>query len=342
MASLKDLRRSIETTKSTRRITSAMKMMSAAKLRRAQTRAEEAKPYAERSIALAQSLKGRLLSPAPPLFIGREKEKGETKTLYLAIASARGLCGGYNANVAKRVLALANEETEKNISAILVGRKARPALHRALGERLLSTHEDVNRPVPHEAFAQAIATELISMFEQERFDRCLLVYNHFRSALVQEVVVRTVVPIGADETQATATSQQHGAGGEGIVQEQEVAFEPERDLLLQKMAPQIVAAQIFEAMLDAFAAEQASRMTAMDNATRNAGELIDELSLRYNRLRQATITTELIEIISGSAALRACRQLESGGYEAPFCHQKARINLRLHQLNSIFLSLPSP
>ena len=308
MASLKDLRRSIKTTKSTRRITSAMKMMSAAKLRRAQTRAEEAKPYAERSIALAQSLRGRLLSPAPPLFVGREKEMGQTKTLCLAIASARGLCGGYNANIAKRVVALENEETLKeNFCAILVGRKARPVLQRTLGERLLLTHEDVNRPVPHEAFAQAIATELVSMFEQGRFDRCLLVYNHFRSALVQEVVVRTVVPIGADGGADFAGGKRFEkrdeAGGEEIVQE--IAFEPERDLLLRKMAPQIVAAQIFESMLDAFAAEQAARMTAMDNATRNAGDLIDELSLRYNRLRQATITTELIEIISGSEALNA-------------------------------------
>ncbi len=311
MASLKDLRRSIETTKSTRRITSAMKMMSAAKLRRAQTRAEEAKPYAERSVALAQSLKGRLLSPVPPLFAGRDKEEEQTKTLYLAIASARGLCGGYNANVAKRVVALANDATRNdNIYAILVGRKARPALQRALGERLLSTHEDVNRPVPHEAFAQALATELIGMFEQGRFDRCLLVYNHFSSALVQEIVVRTVVPIGADGNGGDARSEA-GEGreteGQGIAQNiaQDISFEPERDLLLQKMAPQIVAAQIFEAMLDAFAAEQAARMTAMDNATRNAGDLIDELSLRYNRLRQASITTELIEIISGSEALSA-------------------------------------
>ncbi len=304
MASLKDLRRSIKTTKSTRRITSAMKMMSAAKLRRAQTRAEEAKPYAERSIALAQSLRGRLLSPAPPLFVGRERERGQTKTLCLAIASARGLCGGYNANIAKRVVALENEETLKeNFCAILVGRKARPVLQRTLGERLLLTHEDVNRPVPHEAFAQAIATELVSMFEQGRFDRCLLVYNHFRSALVQEVVVRTVVPIGADGGADFAGDKKDEAGEEDIVQE--ITFEPERDLLLRKMAPQIVAAQIFEAMLDAFAAEQAARMTAMDNATRNAGDLIDELSLRYNRLRQATITTELIEIISGSEALNA-------------------------------------
>ena len=314
MASLKDLRRSIETTKSTRRITSAMKMMSAAKLRRAQTRAEGAKPYAERSIALAQSLKGRLLSPAPPLFVGREKvdkgdkrrgdgEEGETKTLCLAIASARGLCGGYNANVAKRVVALAKDATTgKNLTAILIGRKARPILQRVLGERLLSTHEDVNRPVPHEAFAQAIATELIGMFEQERFDRCLLVYNHFRSALVQEVVVRTLVPIGAHDNDDKQSFEQDTAE-QGIVQDME--FEPERDLLLQEMAPQIVAAQIFEAMLDAFAAEQAARMTAMDNATRNAGDLIDELSLRYNRLRQASITTELIEIISGSEAQNA-------------------------------------
>ncbi len=308
MASLKDLRRSIETTKSTRRITSAMKMMSAAKLRRAQTRAEEAKPYAERSVALAQSLRGRLLSPAPPLFVGREKERVQTKTLCLAIASARGLCGGYNANIAKRVVALENEETLKeNFSAILVGRKARPTLQRTLGERLLLTHEDVNRPVPHEAFAQAIATELVGMFEQGRFDRCLLVYNHFRSALVQEVVVRTVVPIGAD---GGANGGADFAGSKGDqkgdeVGGDEIAFEPERDLLLQKMAPQIIAAQIFEAMLDSFAAEQAARMTAMDNATRNAGDLIDEISLRYNRLRQATITTELIEIISGSEALNA-------------------------------------
>ncbi len=314
MASLKDLRRSIETTKSTRRITSAMKMMSAAKLRRAQTRAEEAKPYAQRSIDLAQSLKGRLLSPAPPLFVGRGKDAEQTKTLCLAIASARGLCGGYNANVAKRVVALANQAaTSEQVCAILIGRKARPALQRALGERLLSTHEDVNRPVPHEAFAQAIATELIGMFEQDRFDRCLLVYNHFCSALVQEVVVRELLPIGAHDGNGDSAA----TGGQGQQQDknqnenqapppsQDIAFEPERDLLLQKMAPQIVAAQVFEAMLDAFASEQAARMTAMDNATRNAGELIDELSLRYNRLRQASITTELIEIISGSEALNA-------------------------------------
>ena len=298
MASLKDLRRSIETTKSTRRITSAMKMMSAAKLRRAQARAEGAKPYAQRSLALARSLYGRLLPPASPLFLGRAKDSEQTRTLCLAIASARGLCGGYNANVAKRIIALSQEAiTGKNIHVILIGRKARPALQRALGEKLLMTHEDVNRPVPHQAFAQAIATELVSMFEQERFDRCLLVYNHFSSALVQEIVVRTIVPIGEGDGKQLEDEKQSMA--------QEIAFEPERDLLLQRMAPQMVAAQIFEAMLDAFAAEQAARMTAMDNATRNAGDLIDELSLRYNRRRQASITTELIEIISGAEAQNA-------------------------------------
>ena len=272
-----------------------MKMMSAAKLRRAQSRAEEAKLYAKRYIELAQSLTGRLTKPAPQIFVGRKKEEQKTKTLYLAIASARGLCGGYNANVAKKIIAHVNEDNNKeNTTAILVGRKAKPTLQKAIGQRLLYTHEDVNRPVPHEAFANALATEMISMFEQEKFDRCILFYNHFESVLTQKVVAHTMIPISAEGSAKNTNAEN---------EQKEITFEPERDILLQNMAPQIIAAQIFEAMLDAFAAEQAARMTAMDNATRNAGELIDELSLRYNRLRQASITTELIEIISGAEAL---------------------------------------
>ncbi len=300
MSGLKELRRSIATTKSTRRITSAMKMMSAAKLRRAQLRAEDAKLYAKRSVELAQSLAGKLTIPAPELFVGREKSEEDKKTLCLAIASARGLCGGYNANVAKKVVAFANApKNKRNTMVILVGRKARTTLQRFLGERLLSTHEDVNRPVPHAAFAQAMATELISMFEREKFDRCLLCYNNFQSVMVQNVVMHTIMPIGANEHFAEAVVEDDKKQEAN----QEINFEPERDILLGNIAPQIISAQIFEAMLDAFAAEQAARMTAMDNATRNAGELIDELSLRYNRLRQASITTELIEIISGAEAL---------------------------------------
>ena len=269
--------------------------MSAAKLRRAQVRAGDAKLYAERYIELAQSLAGNLTKPAPSIFLGRDKEEGKTKTLCLAIASARGLCGGYNANVAKKIIAYTNEKNHKeNTTAILVGRKARPTLQKAMGQKLLSTHEDVNRPVPHEAFAKALATEMISMFEQERFDKCILFYNHFESVLTQKVIAHTMIPIGADGNKNIADAES---------EPKEITFEPERNILLQNIAPQIIAAQIFEAMLDAFAAEQAARMTAMENATKNAGELIDQLSLRYNRLRQATITTELIEIISGAEAL---------------------------------------
>lgn len=272
-----------------------MKMMSAAKLRRAQSRAEEAKPYAEKYIEMAQSIAQRLTKPAPQIFLGREKEEEKTKTLCLAIASARGLCGGYNANVAKKIIAYNNQKKNKeNTTVILVGRKAKPTLQKVMGQKLLYTHEDVNRPVPHEAFAKALATEIISMFEQERFDRCVLFYNHFESVLTQKVVAHTMIPIGADGNKKNNNTEN---------EQKEITFEPERNMLLQNIAPQIIAAQIFEAMLDAFAAEQAARMTAMDNATRNAGELIDELSLRYNRLRQASITTELIEIISGAEAL---------------------------------------
>ena len=293
MASLKDLRIRIGSVRSTRKITSAMKMVAASKLRRAQTAAEEARPYVERMErimgALAASMAGR--AGAPRLLAGTGRQQVH---LIVACSADRGLCGGFNAAVVRSARMLAAElvDAGKTVKLMTVGRKARDQLRRDLGERFVETYEGVGRRGVTFADSDAIADRIAAMFEAGELDVCTIIYNRFRSAISQEVRRQQLVPFPVPEGKEA---------GDGAAAAYE--FEPDEAEILAELLPRNLSVQVFRALLESFASEQGARMTAMDNATRNAGDMIDSLTIRYNRTRQAQITKELIEIISGAEAL---------------------------------------
>lgn len=295
MASLKELRNRISSVRSTRRITSAMKMVAAAKLRRAQEHAEAARPYAERMERMLSSLAATAAAnpeSAPPMLGGTGKDDTH---LLVVITSDRGLCGGFNGNLLRdvnnRITQL--ESAGKTVKLIVVGRKGVSAIRREAGSKLVSGYEDLAKPMP--AFDQAamVADQVTEMFEAGEFDSCTIIYNKFVSALEQVVTPLQLIPFASEGDAAEAES------GDGATYE----FEPDEEEILAALLPRNLAVQVYRSMLESFASEQGARMTAMDNATRNAGEMIDSLSLVYNRTRQAAITSELIEIISGAEAL---------------------------------------
>lgn len=293
MPSLKELRLRITSVKSTRKITSAMKMVAASKLRRAQSSAEAARPYAERMErmlgALASSLAGQ--SGAPKLLAGTGKEDVH---LLVVVTSDRGLCGGFNGSIVRSTRALVAElqGQGKTVKIITVGRKGRDQLRRDLGNLYVETYEGIGRKGVNFAEANNIADKVTAMFEAGEFDVCTVVYNRFQSAIAQVVTRQQLVPfpvpeVKQDEDAAKATYE----------------FEPSEEAILADLLPRNLAVQIFRSLLESNASEQGARMTAMDNATRNAGDMINRLTISYNRSRQAQITKELIEIISGAEAL---------------------------------------
>ena len=302
MANLKDLRVRINSVKSTQKITSAMKMVAAAKLRRAQEQAEHARPYAEGMervlSALAENLKGR--AGAPALLAGTGKTDVH---LLVLVTSDRGLCGGFNGSITRRarrlVQALRNEG--RTVKILCVGRKGRDQLRRDLGELIIDTIENVGRPTLGFDAAEAIAARIRSLYEDGAFDVCRLVYNRFQSAISQIVTEQQLIPFATAEREPGAQGEvpDEATNGARAVYE----YEPEEDELLAALLPRNLAVQLFRSLLESNASEQGARMTAMDNATRNAGDMIDSLTLTYNRTRQAFITKELIEIISGAEAL---------------------------------------
>jgi F-type H+-transporting ATPase subunit gamma len=295
MANLKDLRNRIASVTSTRRITAAMKMVAAAKLRRAQEMAEAARPYAERMERMLASLSASVAAnpeSAPPMLAGTG---GDNTHLIVLITSDRGLCGGFNSSLIRHTRGRIAElqRDGKTVKLIIVGRKGVGTLRREAGDSLVAAYEDLAKPTP--AFDQAtlVAGRVTTMFEAGEFDVCTVIYNKFISALTQEVTPLQLIPF------QSAAADDGGDDGDGAVYE----FEPDEEEILAKLLPRNLSVQIFRAMLESFASEQASRMTAMDSATRNAGDMIDLLTQTYNRTRQAAITTELIEIISGAEAL---------------------------------------
>jgi F-type H+-transporting ATPase subunit gamma len=296
MPSLKALRVRINSVKSTQKITSAMKMVAASKLRRAQSQAEAARPYAERMErmlgALAASVQG---SPtAPQLLAGT----GADKTyLLIAVTADRGLAGAFNTNVGRvtRQLARRLESEGKTVKILAVGRKGRDYLRRELGSRIIGDISYAGRKRIEFVDAEDIGTRVTTMMASGEFDVCMLIYNQFRSVISQVTVETRLVPAPLPE---------------GIAEVQDVSkpqaiyeFEPDEETILAKLLPQALAVQTYRALLESAAGEHAARMTAMDNATRNAGDMIKRLTLNYNRARQANITKELIEIISGAEAV---------------------------------------
>ena len=293
MASLKALKMRISSVKSTQKITKAMKMVAAAKLRRAQLAAEAARPYAERMAAVVTSVVSRVaIGPeSPKLLAGTGSDQAH---LLIVCTSDRGLAGGFNSNIvrAARRKAEALIAEGKTVYFYLVGRKGRAVIARLYPKQIIHQHDTSAIKQLAFADAQEIAKDVIDRYMTDGIDVVHLFYARFRSALVQEPVGQQIIPVPPVEAGAAANASLAA-----------VEYEPDQDEILAVLLPRNVAAQIFRALLENAASEQGSRMTAMDNATRNAGDMINRLTIEYNRTRQAAITKELIEIISGAEAL---------------------------------------
>jgi F-type H+-transporting ATPase subunit gamma len=294
VASLKALKGRIASVKSTQKITKAMKMVAAAKLRRAQQAAEAGRPYAERMETVMASLAGKVvLGPqSPKLLAGTGRDDTH---LLVVCTSDRGLAGAFNSNIVRAARKRAEElqRDGKTVLFYLVGRKGRAVIQRLYPKQIV--HQFDTGAIKYVSFAdaQAIANDLVERYTTDGIDVVHLFYARFQSALVQEPVSQQIIPVSFPEAPAA------GTGGADAA----VEYEPEEEEILAALLPRNVAVQIFRALLENAASEQGSRMTAMDNATRNAGDMIQRLSIMYNRQRQAAITTELVEIISGAEAL---------------------------------------
>ena len=293
MPSLKALRTRINSVKSTQKITSAMKMVAASKLRRAQLQAEAARPYAERMDrmlrALAASVAG---SPtAPPLLVGTGSDKTH---LLIAVTGDRGLAGAFNSNIgrATRLLARRLEAEGKTVKILAVGRKGRDYLRRELGSRIVGDISYAGKRRIEFSDAQEIGTRVTAMLAAGEIDVATLIYNRFQSVIAQIVTEQQIIPA------PPAPEGEEVGAGEAIYD-----YEPDEETILTRLLPQALSIQVYRALLESAASEHGARMTAMDNATRNAGDMIKRLSLNYNRARQANITKELIEIISGAEAV---------------------------------------
>jgi F-type H+-transporting ATPase subunit gamma len=289
MASLKELKGRINSVKSTQKITKAKQMVAAAKLRKAQAAAESARPFAERLADVMASLASKVSGDdAPRLLAGSGADQ---KHLLVVVNTDKGLCGGLNANIVKEAKAQAKKliAAGKTVEFYLVGKKGRAPIKRDYAEAIARHFDTSEVRNPGFAEAEAIAAELVEMFEAGKFDVAHLIYPIFQSALAQDPTTQQLIPVPAP-TEAADT---------GAVFE----YEPDEEEILAELLPRYVKTQLFGALLEREASEQGASMTAMDNATRNAGELIDKLTIEYNRSRQAAITTELIEIIAGAEAL---------------------------------------
>jgi F-type H+-transporting ATPase subunit gamma len=299
MPSLKDMRVRIDSVKSTRKITSAMKLVAASKLKRAQEQAEAARPFAARMAAMLANLgRGVQGMPgAPPLLAGTGRD--ETHLIVVATAD-RGLCGGFNSSIVRgvrrRVAELRGEG--KKVKLLCVGRKGRDVLRRDMAEHIVEFVDGVvgKRRIEY-ADAEKIAQSILQRYEAGEFDVCTLVYNKFKSAISQVLTFKQLVPVELPEDGADGVAP--AAGEPQAVYE----FEPDEEVILTELLPRNLAVQIYGALLENAASEQGARMAAMDSATRNAGDMINRLTLQYNRKRQAMITKELIEIISGAEAV---------------------------------------
>jgi len=293
MASLKDLKTRINSVKSTQKITAAMKMVAAAKLRRAQDAAESGRPYSTRMRQVIGNLASKAdASSAPQLLVGN----GKDQTHLLVVMSAdRGLCGGFNGTVTRQTRAeVARLQAEnKTVKLLMIGRKSADALRREFGDLYIDRYEGLQGTSVNYSDAAKIADAIRTGFEAGEFDVCTLIFNKFKNAITQEITLTQLIPAEVDNSEA----------GNGDAAAVSYEYEPEEDELLASLLPRNLSTQIYGALLESSAAELAARMTAMDNATRNAGELIDRLTLVYNRTRQANITSELIEIISGAEAI---------------------------------------
>ena len=274
-----------------------MKMVAAAKLRRAQEQAEAARPYAERMDrmlgSLAASLQGR--AGVSPMLAGTGDDRVH---LLVAVTSDRGLCGGFNTSIVRRTRQMANElrDAGKTIKIVCVGRKGRDLLRRDWGDAIVASYTDIGRRRLGFEDADAVAGKVTEMFEAGEFDVCTMIYNRFKSVISQIVTAQQLIPFAPPESDVDSGA---GDGASAAV----YSYEPDEAEILADLLPRNLAVQVFRGLLESAASEHGARMSAMDNATRNAGDMIKDLTLTYNRTRQAQITRELIEIISGAEAL---------------------------------------
>ena len=292
MPSLDDLKKRIKSVKSTQKITKAMKMVAAAKLRKAQESAEKGRPYSQKMQNIILNLTKSINDPqnAPKLLVGT----GQDKTYLCVVLSAdRGLCVGFNSNICK--LAKANFKKilneGKELKIITVGIKGLDQIKREYGKYVIKKFSFKEKKQITFNEAEIIGNEIIQLFDENQFDKCILFYNNFKNVITQIPQAQQIIPA---EQKAVKETDDNLLSYE---------FEPEEDEILEDLLPKNISTQVFKAFLENAASEQGSRMTAMDNATRNAGDLVDKLTINYNRSRQASITKELIEIISGAESL---------------------------------------
>ena len=291
MASLDDLKKRISSVKSTQKITKAMKMVAASKLRRAQESAEKGRPYSDKMNNIILNLSNSISDKenSPKLLAGSGEDKVH---LCIVMTSDRGLCGGFNTNIIKKAKLYFQKiiDAEKILKIITVGSKGYDQLKRTYKENIIEKISFKESKNANYFDADKVGKIIIDKFEKKEFDVCTIFYNQFKNVITQIPQEQQIIPLKASES-------------EGSSLEDNYEFEPEEDEILSNLLPKNISTQIFKAMLENSASEQGSRMSAMDNATRNAGEMVDKLTIQYNRSRQAAITKELIEIISGAESL---------------------------------------
>ena len=291
MASLDDLKKRIASVKSTQKITKAMKMVAAAKLRRAQENAEKGRPYSEKMNNMILNLSRGISEKenAPKLLSGSGNNKVH---LCVVITSDRGLCGGFNSNIIKKAKSYFAKLAEdgKELKIITVGSKGNDQLKRVYGDKIISNISFKESKHANYFDAEKVGKMVIERFESEEFDICTIFYNQFKNVITQIPQAQQIIPLNVENSEEDKSEDNY-------------EFEPDEDEILSNLLPKNISTQIFKAMLENSASEQGSRMSAMDNATRNAGEMVDKLTIEYNRSRQAAITKELIEIISGAESL---------------------------------------
>lgn len=298
MSNLRDLRARKKTVQATRKITSAMKMIAAAKLRKAQKRAQDARPYAQHMSSLIEDLRTAQT-------VGRDRSlltgaAGGTSHLVVVTASNRGLCGGFNTQIVREARKLIRREIQAGfvVKIICVGKRARDQLKGEFGDLILETYDAKDTPAFFEA--ARLSQQIVSLFEQKAFDRCTLFYNKFISALVFEPRNMSLIPFEHMDERAPSDKAAHEVHTHGTSLYE---YEPSQEAVLEELLPRNLSVQLYRALLENAASEQGARMTAMDGATRNAGDMIHNLDLVINRTRQAHITRELVEIIAGAEAV---------------------------------------
>jgi len=297
MPSLKDIKTQINSVGSTRKITSAMKMVAASKLRRSQEKAEAARPYSSRLEEMLASLASSAASGEGiiKLLTGTGNDQNY---VVVPVSADRGLCGGFNSSINKETFRLVKslEDDGKNVQLMPVGKKSRDFFNRVMKDKILESFADLNVSVNGYDAALQVSNKLQELYFDGKFDKCIIVFNKFKSAISQEVTQQQLIPLDVSDS-----SKEENVDDSAVKAIYD--YEPDEETILKDLLPKNVSIQIFKVLLESDAGEHGARMAAMDNATRNAGEMIDSLTLKYNRTRQAFITKELIEIISGAESI---------------------------------------